>query len=364
MSNLPQSLQNKRIAVYGAGAMGTVLGSLLAMGGLQNVHLITRNAQHVSALHADGATVVCAADGKEWHVPVHALLPSEMQGKYDVIFLMTKQRNNAEILQTLLPYLAEDGVVCTTQNGLPEDGVASVVGKHRTLGGVATFGASYLQGGRVALTSKIEAMRMEIGGYPESADKLPLLSEILSVAGIATGNNRFVTVTDNLRGARWTKLAVNAAFSGLSAATGCTFGALAKRNKSRLVALAILRECLSVAEAEGTLLTSKRGKSLQTWLGGKSPFRRFIAYLVLPFAMRKHKKLVSGMCRDIQNHTLCEVDLINGAVCAVGERLGVPTPYNTAVVQMVRQIEKGYFSQSYVNMDYFFRLSDYLGQTL
>ena len=88
-----------KIAIYGAGAMGTVLGALLTKGGLENVHLITRNAQHVNALNAKGATIVCQADKREINVKVQALLPTQMQGEYDVIFLMTKQRHNQEILK-------------------------------------------------------------------------------------------------------------------------------------------------------------------------------------------------------------------------------------------------------------------------
>ena len=121
-----------RIAVYGAGAMGTVLGALLSKSGA-NVHLITRNEAHVLGLKEKGARIVCAADNTEWKIPVHALLPSEMTQTYDVIFLMTKQRHNAEILEFLRSKLAKDGVVCTTQNGLPEESVMAVVGAPATM---------------------------------------------------------------------------------------------------------------------------------------------------------------------------------------------------------------------------------------
>ena len=93
-----------KIAIYGAGAMGTVLGALLTKGGLQNVCLITRNEAHVEALKTQGATILCKADKTQFTIPVYAMTPQEMQEKgekYDVVFLMTKQRNNAEILQSL-----------------------------------------------------------------------------------------------------------------------------------------------------------------------------------------------------------------------------------------------------------------------
>ena len=228
--------EEARIAVYGAGAMGTVLGALLTKGGL-NVDLITRNKEHVQGLKEGGATVEYVAEGKEETVKVNALLPSEMSGEYDVIFLMTKQRYNEETLTYLLPYLKEDGVVCTTQNGLPEQSVAEIVGCERTYGGATSYGGTFIGEGKAAMTSKISAMRMEVGGYQNDGSKLPLLKEILSYVGKATSNGEFVKTTDNLLGARWSKLAINAAFSGLSVVTGMTFGRVAKKGKSRKIAL-------------------------------------------------------------------------------------------------------------------------------
>ena len=78
-----------RIAIYGAGAMGTVLGVMLKKGGLDNVDLVTRNEAHVQGMREYGATIVCEADGIEINEKVNAILPKDMQGQYDVIFLMT-----------------------------------------------------------------------------------------------------------------------------------------------------------------------------------------------------------------------------------------------------------------------------------
>ncbi len=338
-----------KIAVYGAGAMGTVLGALLTKSGL-GVDLITRNRAHVQGMREKGAIVECQADGGEWVVPVNALYPEEM-GCYDVIFLMTKQRQNAEILRFLLPHLKEGGFVCTTQNGFPEESVAEIVGKERTYGAATSYGASFIGGGRVALTSKIEAMRMEIGGYENDESKLPLLEEILTLAGNAAGNPTFVKRTE-LVGARWSKLAINAAFSGLSVVTGLTFGEIAKRSKSRKLALGILRECMDVANASGIRLAPMQGHDMEKLLGGRTPFKRFVAYLVLPFAMKKHKKLRSGMLRDVAEGRKCEIDFINGAVVRVGERAGVDTPLCRQVVEIVHGIENGLYETDYRNLDF------------
>ncbi len=342
--------QTAKIAVYGAGAMGTVLGAFLTLGGLQ-VDLITRNKAHVLGMQKNGAVIECQADGRVLSVPVRAMLPEGM-GEYDVLFLMTKQRHNEEILQGLLPRLTEGGIVCTTQNGLPELSVAKAVGNERTYGAAVSFGANLLGEGRVALTSKIEGMSVQIGGYKNSEDKLSLLQEILSFAGKAIGNEGFVKRTE-LLGARWSKLAVNAAFSGLSVVTGCTFGEIAKRRKSRKIALGVLRECMDVARDSGVKLQPMQGHDMEKMLGGKTPIKRFIAYMVLPFAMKKHKRLVSGMLLDVQRGRKCEIDFINGVVVQEGENVGIETPLCRQIVEIVHGIENGLYEIDYKNVDFF-----------
>lgn len=345
-------MKNLKIAIYGAGAMGTVLGALLTKGGL-SVDLITRNEAHVAGMREKGATIVCEADGQEITQSVQALFPHEMSGEYDVIFLMTKQRYNEEIVKSLLPHLQKDGVVCTTQNGLPEESVAKIVGHARTYGAATSFGATFLGGGRVALTSKIEAMCMEVGGYKNDGEKTGMLVEILSHVGKATDNEGFVKPTDNLVGARWAKLTINAAFSGLSVVTGLTFGEVAKRGKSRKLALGILRECMAVAKAQGVTMAKMQGHDMEKLLGGNSYPQRLFAYMVLPFAMKSHKKLISGMLKDVQNGRACEIDFVNGVVVKAGEQAGVETPLCRKVVEITHGIEEGVYQISYQNTDLF-----------
>ena len=344
-----------KIAVYGAGAMGTVLGAFLTLGGLE-VDLITRNAAHVKGLNEHGAIVVCEGDGIEKCISARAFTPDELfaSGKiYDVIFLMTKQRFNEEVLTSLLPHLAKDGVVCTTQNGLPEASVATVVGNERTYGAATSFGATFIGEGKVALTSQMQAMSMELGGYQNNGAKHTLLTEILSYAGRAIGKADFVRSTDDLRGARWSKLTINAAFSGLSVVTGGTFGEIARKRKSRKIALGILRECMSVATMDGVNLAPMQGHDMQKLLGGRTPLKRLFAYMVLPFAMKRHKRLRSGMLKDVENGRRCEIDFVTGLVCKEGKRLGVETPLCDKVIELVHGIEDGLYEIGFANLDFF-----------
>ena len=344
--------EQARVAIYGAGAMGTVLGAFLTEGGLKNVQLITRNAAHVNGLREKGATIDCVAIGQERVVKVNALFPQEMSGKYDVIFLMTKQRHNAQIVTDLLPYMHENTVVCTTQNGFPEESVAEVVGTYRTYGAAVSFGANFLGGGSVQLTSDPVAMRAQIGGYKNGNELLPLLQDVLSYAAKAT-NEQFVEIAENLAGSRWSKLAINAAFSGLSVVTGLTFGEIAKRKKTKRIALGVLRECMDVATAQGVRFAPMQGHDLQKLLGSRGFWGTQFALCILPLTMKRHKSLVSGMLKDVQAGRKCEIDFIDGAVVKMGKAVGVPTPLCKQIVEIVHGIENGLYEIDYKNTDFF-----------
>ncbi len=344
-------VKEAKIAIFGAGAMGTVLGALLTRSGL-SVDLVTRNEKHVQGLREKGARIRCVADGEEIRVPVQAIFPAEMD-KYDVIFLMTKQRHNREIVEGLLPHLTERGIVCTTQNGLPEQGLAEILGETRTFGAATSFGANFCGEGEVELTSKRAAMSVEFGCLGENPDGEGLLEEIFALAGEQAGSEGFAKRSNNLLGARWAKLAINAAFSGLSVVTGLTFGEVAKRRKTRKIALGILRECIAVANASGIELAKMQGRDMQKMLGGKTPLKRFVAYLVLPFAMKKHKCLRSGMLADVEKGRKCEIDYIDGAVVKAGQAVGVETPLCAQVVEIVHGIENGLYEIGYENADFF-----------
>lgn len=340
-----------RVAIYGAGAMGTVLGAFLTEGG-QPVDLISRNEAHVLAMRQNGATVRCMSDGVEKNVRVSALLPEEMTGKYDVVFLMTKQRENEKILRFIKEYLNEDGIVCTTQNGLPEKSVADVLGTEHAYGAAVTFGANFVCDGVVELTSNLSAISMLCGGYQNDNSKNEVLKTILEKAGAAIGNPELVKTTDNLAGARWSKLAINAAFSTLSTITGLTFGEVAKRRKTRKLALAILREAIAVAKASGIRLEKMQGHDFEKVFGGRGFFKTQLIYALLPLAIKKHRLLKSGMLSDIEKGRRCDVDFVCGALVAAGKAVGVETPVAEAAVALVHGIENGLYEITPENVDF------------
>lgn len=328
-----------RAAIYGAGAMGTVLGAFVSAQGRQ-IDLITRNKAHVAAMNRDGARITGNA---KFVTAVSALTPDEMSGKYDIIFLMTKQRGNNKTLPFLLNYLAEDGVVCTLQNGLPEPFVSSVVGEKRCMGCAVSWGATLRGAGVSELTSERKKMTFSLGSHGGRNGKTDEVKALLECAGR-------VTVEENFYGARWAKLAVNCAFSPLSAVTGMTFGEVASKSPAKEIALRLLNEAFDVAEKCGVRIEKLQGHDIVKVYRCKGGLKKRLALALLPLAMKNHKKLVSGMYYDLSAGKKCDIDFVNGVVVRMGKKFGADVSANKAVIELARKIERGELKISRENL--------------
>lgn len=325
-------------AIYGAGAMGTVLGAYIARAG-RDIDLINRNREHVAALKERGAHIVGTVDFTQ---KVNALLPEEMTKKYDIILLMTKQRMNGEIVAFLKDYLKEDGALCTCQNGLPEPKIAEIIGQDRTLGCAIAWGATFRGKGVSELTSDPAALTFSLGAYGKG-NHLQDVKELLECMGQ-------VTVEQNFIGARWSKLLINSAFSGLSTVTGATFGEISVQKSSRRVAQAIMKECIDVAKAAGIRIEPVQGHKIDKLFDYKGKLKKALSFALIPVAMKKHARLISSMLQDLRAGKKCEIDFINGVVCEFGKKYGVPTPCNDKTVQLVHEIEEGKRPISFENI--------------
>ena len=332
-----------RIAIYGAGSLGTILGAYISKAGVE-IELINRNKAHIEALQTNGAHITGTV---EFNQPVVAYTPDQMSGEYDVIFLMTKQQYNAEVVTMLKDYLAADGVLVTFQNGLPEVLIADILGEERVLGCTVAWGATLQGPGVCELTSAPDALSFSLGAIsPKKNKHFDKVKEVLEHMGT-------VDVEENFIGTRWSKLLINAAFSGMSAVLGCTFGEAAGPRESRKVVQALIKECIDVCAKGGIRIEPVQGKDIVKLLDFHNPIKKAVAYMIIPIAIRKHAKLKASMLQDIEKGKLTEVDAINGAVCDYGRKVNFPTPANDKVVEIIHKIEKGELKPSFENLQFF-----------
>lgn len=332
-----------KCAIYGAGSLGTVLGAYMTKGGIP-VELVNRNRAHVDALREKGAHITGTVD---FSTPVTAITPEEMTAPYDVIFLMTKQLHNKEVVTFLKPLLAPDGVIVTFQNGIPEPGIAEIVGESHTIGCVVEWGATMDAPGECVLTSDPDSLSFHMGGMQGVSDAK--LAEVRSLLEKMCP----VAMEDNLLGARWSKLLINATFSGLGTVVGGVFGDVSEKKDARRVAVRCMKECIDVGHAAGATFAPVQGKDLTKRFYYKNGFKRAIAELLVPIAMKKHRAIEPSMLQDLKKGKPCEIDAINGVVCEWGRKCGVPTPINDRIVEIVKKEQAGELPLEEKNIRFF-----------
>ena len=338
-----------RSAIYGAGSLGTILGAFITKNGGE-IDLINHNVRHIEALRRNGAHITGALDFTQ---RVSALTPEEMSGKYDIIFLMTKQQNNPSTVTFLRDFLAPDGVIVTLQNGLPEPGIAEIVGEERTLGCTVAWGATMLWPGECELTSSPDSLTFSLGSAFRASDGTPLQGNHFSEVKTLLEKMGPVEIDENFIGTRWSKLLINASFSGMSAVLGCTFGEAAGPKPSRRIVQAIIKECIDVCDASGIKIEPVQGKDIVKLLDYRGAVKKAISFFIIPLAIRKHARLKASMLQDLEKGKKTEVDSINGAVCAQGRKAGVPTPMNDKVVDIIHRIEQRELTASRDNLKLF-----------
>ena len=332
-----------RAAIYGAGSLGTILGAYITQKG-EKIELINRNKAHVEALQTKGATITGTVNFTQ---AVTAYTPSEMSGTYDIIFLMTKQQQNAEVVTFLKDYLADEGVIVTLQNGIPELEIGAIVGEQRVLGCTVAWGATLQSPGVCELTSSPDSLTFSLGTL--SPIPHPLMNEVKRLLELMGA----VEIDANFIGSRWSKLLINSAFSGMSAVLGCTFGEAASNKRSRRIVQALIKECIDVCRVGGIRIEPVQGKDIVKLLDYSNPVKRAISLFIIPIAIRKHAKLKASMLQDLEKGKKTEVDAINGVVCLYGKRVNFPTPINAKVVEIIHRIEQGELTPSFSNLDLF-----------
>ena len=332
-----------RNAIYGAGSLGTVLGAYITKNGGQ-IDLINRNKAHVEALREKGARITGTI---EMTVPVTAYTPDEMSGTYDIILLMTKQLFNKEVVTQLKDYLAEDGVIVTLQNGLPEPGIAEIVGSNRTVGCVVEWGATLSAPGECTLTSDPASLSFHMGKMEGISDEqFGKVKDLLQLMCP-------VHEEENLVGARWSKLLINATFSGLGTVVGGVFGDVSENKAAAKVAVRCMKECIDVGHAAGAEFAPVQGKNITALFYYKNAIKRAFATFLIPIAMKKHRAIEPSMLQDLKKGKPCEIDAINGIVCEWGRKCGVKTPINDKIVEIIKKCEAGELTPDAANIKLF-----------
>jgi len=114
-----------------------------------------------------------------------------------------------------------------------------------------------------------------------------------------------------------------------------------------------MKECIDVGHAAGATFAPVQGKDLTKLFYYKNGFKRAIAELLVPIAMKKHRAIEPSMLQDLKKGKPCEIDAINGVVCEWGRKCGVPTPINDRIVEIVKKEQAGELPLEEKNIRFF-----------
>jgi 2-dehydropantoate 2-reductase len=303
-----------KIAVIGAGAMGSLFGGKLSPYG--DVWLVDPWASHVQTLQRDGLRLT-ELDGTESIIPVQATTdPAAVGGGVDLVIIFVKSHQTAEAAQWARPLLKPDGLALTLQNGLGNlQTITDMLGEARAVQGVTSHGATLLGPGRVRHAGQGPT---HIAIQPSIAEHLNAVAALFRPAGFE------IHLSNNLDGLLWGKLVINVGINPLTAILRVPNGVLAELEPASALMAATVDEAVRVAHAKGITLPYD------------DPQRQVKAVAVATGSNR------SSMLSDVLRGVPTEIDVINGAIVREGTRLGIPTPVNQTLVWLIKAIEASY----------------------
>ncbi len=324
-----------RVLVEGIGGIGGVLAGHMERRGLRPV-LVTGNPAIRDAIRAAGLRVATPQEAFEVHPEVYADLdevPRPAAG-YRAAFLVMKADRVVEAARRSLPLLhPTEGHVVTCQNGIVQDLVAAAVGPARVIPGIVGWGGSMHAPGVVERTGPGEIHLGEMDGRP---------SQRLARAAADMRSASPVVITSNIRGAQWSKLAINCTITTLGALTGQTLGQMLARADARRAFLRLYGEVIETAQALGVRLERIAAPPRLLYLARDAgPLRRVAKDLLVRLIGRRYRRLRSSSLQSLERGRRTEVDWLNGHVAAEGQRAGVPTPLNARLTELIHEIEAG-----------------------
>jgi 2-dehydropantoate 2-reductase len=293
-----------KVAVMGAGAVGCYYGGMLARAG-HDVVLIARP-PHVEAIERDGLRMETRTFDE--HVRLAASTePGAVQGANLVLFCVKSTDTEAAGAQ-MRPHLAPEALVLTLQNGVDNaDRLRTVLPPHQVSAAVVYVATEMAGPGHVRHHGRGELV-IEPSGAGDA------VARALIAAGVPTD------ISDNVRGALWTKLVINCAYNAVSAIAQRPYGEAVAGEGVKDVMREVVDECLAVARAEGVQLPgdvhAAVGQIVETMPGQ-----------------------YSSTAQDLARGKRSEIDYLNGLIVRRGQALGIATPANRVLWALVKLME-------------------------
>lgn len=304
-----------KIAVVGAGAMGSVYAGLLADGG-NEVWAIDVWQAHVDAINNNGLRVEGASGDRT--VRLNATTSPADVGECDLIIIATKADGVAGAAQAVDPLLKDDTLILTIQNGL---GAAERISQYRApdnilLGVAGGFGAE-MKGPGHTYHNGMELIRVGemTGGL---TDRLEHVAQLWRDAGFS------VKAFEDVHQLIWEKFICNVTFSGPCSVMRAPVGEVMASEHGWKVAIGCGLEAFEAGKAKGINFSFEDARAYIHAFGSKMP------------------NALPSLYQDHLAKRTSEIDAINGMVPVVAAEVGQQAPTNEMITALVKMIERDF----------------------
>ena len=327
--------------MLGAGAIGSSIAADLTQAGL-DVTVIDQWPAHVEAMQAAGLRVTMTDNDVQTAVrALHLCDLASTALEFDIVFLAVKSNDHRWMAEYIKPRLKPDGILVGTQNGMNDDSIAEIIGRGRTLGCVVELQAELFTPGLIKRNTTRQGSWFSVGELDGAYT--PRVREIETIMR----NVGKVEVTNNIYGAKWTKLIANTMTMG-------PFGLLGLRNFEAAalpgmldISLRLGKESLAVGAALGYRMEPLFGLRADEFAGSSDE-----NLVTTMETLMSH--VGGGRTAPIHDHIkgrASEIEFISGVVSRKGRELGIATPLNDAVVEIDRQINRGEIKMERANFE-------------
>lgn len=318
------------ILIWGAGAIGGILGAYWARAGIP-VLMVDIVEDHVRACRTSGLNITGPVEAFRQVVP--SVTPAELEGRFSTIVLAVKAQATDAAMQMLAPHLADDGFVLSAQNGLNELAIARVVGNARTMGCFVNYGADWLGPGEILFGNRAAVVVGEIdGSVRERTQRMFALLQVFEPNAV---------LTDNIWGYLWGKLA----YGAMLFATALTHDSMSDNfaDPRRFVVFdQLAREVMAVASARKVTPVGFNGFDPACFAPGAPEQGARNSVAALAEFNRHTAKTHSGIHRDLAvRKRKTEVDPQIGVIAELGAEAGIDTPVIRRLVELIHDIEDG-----------------------
>lgn len=315
-----------KIAMIGSGAAGSVFAGYLRRGGA-DITLVDPYKEHMEKIARDGLSFVIYPDQEYQVTGYKTALTADEIGLMDIVIFMTKATQLESAIATAAPCIGPETVLVSLLNGIGnEDKLTAVVGGERVIYGSGVLGTALDGPGRCISSPGAGEIQMNFGAYKNS----PLteragkhLEKCFIDGGCPT------KFWEDVRPALWTKVVVNCTFNPLCALTRLKVKDLLSHPGGVGLVIQVVTECCAIATAKGCPMNPQEFMMGVKQSGG-SGIMDYYPSMAQDMLMFKRQT---------------EIGTLNGAISAYGKELGIPTPGNDFITNMVSVMQANYDKQ-------------------